>query len=327
MSAPIAALPLDISTPDRQRWATWITNAWNAARESVFEAGRQLIAAKAGLPRGQFLAMIADDLPFGPDTAQRLMAIARDPRLANTAHARLLPTSWFTLYELTKLPDDMLAARIADGSIRPELDRHEVTQWRKAADRAQKEQDLAAATIAASADLGTKLYGVIYADPPWRFEPYNRETGMDRAADNHYPTMTIDQIKALAIPAAEDCILFLWATVPMLTQALDVMTAWGFTYKSHFVWVKDRAGTGYWNRNKHELLLVGTRGDIPAPAPGDQYESVIEASSPRHSAKPFHFREMIEEMFPTLPRRELFARGEPCDGWDQWGNEIEGATQ
>ena len=78
-----------------------------------------------------------------------------------------------------------------------------------------------------------EIFGVIYADPPWRFEPYTRDTGMDRAADNHYPTMTLDEIKALDVPsiAAEDCVLFLWATAPMLPQALEVMTAWGFTYK------------------------------------------------------------------------------------------------
>jgi N6-adenosine-specific RNA methylase IME4 len=108
----------------------------------------------------------------------------------------------------------------------------------------------------------------------------------------------------------------------MLPQALDVMGAWSFAYRSHFVWVKDRFGTGYWNRNRHELLLVGTRGEVPAPAPGEQYASVIYAEVGQHSAKPFHFREMIEELFPTLPRVEMFARGEAVGGWDRWGNEA-----
>jgi N6-adenosine-specific RNA methylase IME4 len=96
---------------------------------------------------------------------------------------------------------------------------------------------------------------------------------MDRAADNHYPTMTTEQICALEIPAADNCALFLWATAPMLPEALAVMVAWGFTYKSHCIWAKDRLGTGYWFRNQHELLLVGTRGNIPAPAPGTQFPS------------------------------------------------------
>jgi N6-adenosine-specific RNA methylase IME4 len=86
------------------------------------------------------------------------------------------------------------------------------------------------------------------------------------------------------------------------------MEAWGFNYKSQFIWVKDRAGTGYWNRNQHEILLLGTRGNVPAPAPGEQYPSTITAPVTTHSTKPDAFAEMIEAMFPTLPRIEMFAR-------------------
>lgn len=190
--------------------------------------------------------------------------------------------------------------------------------------RAAREEELADATAAASTELGRNLYGVIYADPPWHFAPYSVVTGMDRAADNHYPTMTVEDICALQVPAADDCALFLWATVPMLPEAMQVMTAWGFAYKSHFVWLKDHAGTGYWNRNRHELLLVGTRGDIPAPAPGEQFLSVIEAPTGAHSAKPAAFAEMIEEMFPNMPAVEMFARG-PRLGWAVWGNQAKAA--
>jgi N6-adenosine-specific RNA methylase IME4 len=188
--------------------------------------------------------------------------------------------------------------------------------------RAAKVAKLADATEEASRQIGTQLYAVIYADPPWRFTPYSDE-GLDRAADNHYETMTTNDILALAdkIPAAKDCVLFLWATVPMLVDALEVMLAWGFTYKSNFVWVKDKAGTGFWNRNKHELLLVGTRGDVPAPAPGEQLDSVIPAKARRHSEKPPAFAELIEEMYPNAPAIELFARKSRL-GWHVWGNET-----
>jgi N6-adenosine-specific RNA methylase IME4 len=182
--------------------------------------------------------------------------------------------------------------------------------------RAAREQ-----ALAASIAFGSGLYGVIYADPPWRFEPYSRETGMDRAADNHYPTMTLDDICALKVPAADDCVLFLWATAPMLPEALAVMAAWGFSYKSHFVWVKDRPGTGYWTRNQHELLLIGARGEVPAPAPGTQYCSVIEGKLGPHSAKPAAFAEIIDDLFPTVPSLEMFARA-PRLGWDVWGNQA-----
>jgi N6-adenosine-specific RNA methylase IME4 len=175
--------------------------------------------------------------------------------------------------------------------------------------------------LLANAPMLSGKFNVIYADPPWRFEPFSRVSGLDRAADNHYPTMTLDAIKALPIPAADDCVLFLWATVPMLPQALEVMVAWGFAYKSHCVWIKDSIGTGYWFRNLHELLLVGTRGEIPAPAPGEQYDSVLQLAAGAHSAKPAGFAEIIEEMFQGLPAVELFARA-PRLGWDVWGNET-----
>jgi N6-adenosine-specific RNA methylase IME4 len=188
--------------------------------------------------------------------------------------------------------------------------------------RTKRERELGIKQMA----MPQRAYGVIYADPPWRFAPYSEDTGMDRAADNHYPTMDTAAIMALAPPAATDAVLFLWATVPMLPEALNVMGAWGFTYKSQFAWIKDKAGTGFWNKNKHELLLIGTRGSIPAPAPGDQYESAITAPRGKHSAKPFAFREMIETLFPTLPRIELFARETFAD-WDVWGNEVKEAAE
>jgi N6-adenosine-specific RNA methylase IME4 len=127
----------------------------------------------------------------------------------------------------------------------------------------------------------------------------------------------------MAVPdiCAKNCVLFLWATVPMLPDAMRVMEAWGFTYKSHCIWNKDRQGTGYWFINKHELLLVGVKGQIPAPLPGSQFQSVIDAPVKDHSRKPLIFRGMIEGLFPNLPKIELFART-PAKGWGQWGKEA-----
>lgn len=186
--------------------------------------------------------------------------------------------------------------------------------------RAERERGLAAKQLA----LPNRRYGVILADPEWRFEPWSRETGMDRAADNHYPTSALEVIKSRDVGsiAADDCVLFMWATVPMLPHALCVMEAWGFDYRSHFVWAKDRIGTGYWNRNKHELLLVGVRGNVPAPAMGEQWPSLIEEPVGKHSAKPERFMRMIEEYFPSLPKIELNRRGVLPTGWDAWGNEA-----
>jgi N6-adenosine-specific RNA methylase IME4 len=190
----------------------------------------------------------------------------------------------------------------------------------KAERRAERELELASKQTA----LPDKRYGLIYADPEWRFEPYSRETGMDRAADNHYPTSVTDIIAERDVPsiAADDCVLFLWATVPMLRDALRVMEAWGFEYKSHAIWDKMHIGTGYWFRNRHELLLVGIKGSVPAPAMGDQCASVMAIARKEHSAKPEQFLELIEQYFPNLPKIELNRRGAPRPGWDAWGNEL-----
>jgi N6-adenosine-specific RNA methylase IME4 len=186
--------------------------------------------------------------------------------------------------------------------------------------RAEKERALATKQRA----LPDKRYGVIVADPEWKFETYS-ENGLDRAADNHYPTSTLDAIKSrdVASISAPDCVLFLWATAPMLPEALDVMKTWGFTYKSNAVWDKIRTGTGYWFRNRHEHLLVGTKGSIPAPAAGTQHASIITESAAGHSVKPETALEMIETYFPNLPKIELNRRGPARPGWDAWGNEAE----
>lgn len=210
--------------------------------------------------------------------------------------------------------------------------RHREKQDAKKLRREEREIALAekieagnAALVAAGA--AGKRYGVIYADPEWRFEPWSRETGMDRAADNHYPTSPVEIIASRPVGeiAADDCALFLWATRPMLPQALDVVAAWGFAYKSCTVWGKQRAGEargpGYIFTDESEILLYATRGNVPAPAPGLQWPSLIIAPVGRHSAKPERFRELIESYFPTVPKIELNAR-ERHEGWEAWGAEA-----
>lgn len=209
---------------------------------------------------------------------------------------------------------------LAEARARAEAKARERIEDKKAR-RAEREAELGARQAA----LPAKRYGVILADPEWRFETWSAD-GMDRAADNHYPTSPLEAIKAreVASIAADDAVLLLWATVPMLPEALEVMAAWGFSYKSHFVWLKDVAGTGYWNRNQHELLLVGTRGTVPAPAPGTQFRSALAHPVGRHSEKPPFAHEIAERHFPSLPRIELNART-ARDGWDAWGLEAPAA--
>ena len=238
-----------------------------------------------------------------PDVAA-LAGTSLDKRAELDALARLPPDEQHKLAERAKAGEKVSAKTHAKKIMRD-----------------AREQTLAAKQLA----LPNKRYGVIVADPEWRFEPWSRHTGLDRAADNHYSTSCTEVIAARDVQsiAADDCVLFLWATGPMLPHALLIMATWGFNYKSHYVWGKDKVGTGFWNREKHELLLIGTRGNVPCPAPGTQWDSLIMAPRGRHSAKPECFLDMIEQYFPTLPKIELNRRGAPRPGWDAWGNEAD----
>jgi N6-adenosine-specific RNA methylase IME4 len=312
------------------QYAERICAAWRQSVTGVFEAGKLLAQAEAEFGDDLYKRLIAE-LPFTIRTAQRLKAIAQDERLA--AHVSDLPPHWSTCYEITKLQSDQFDWALEAKIINPEMQRKDISQIIKSNTRAQREHELGQKQRA----LPDKKYGVIVADPPWSFKAYSKKTGMDRAPDNHYPTQDVSEITALDVPSIshKDCVLFLWATAPMLREALQVMAAWQFEYKSHYIWGKTRTqnngghawttrfqGTGYWNRNSHELLLIGTKGKIPAPAQGRQRCSLIDATIGEHSAKPEIFLEMIEGYYPTLPKIELNRRGPARKNWDAWGNEA-----
>ncbi len=164
-------------------------------------------------------------------------------------------------------------------------------------------------------------YDLIYADPPWRYEAPGGATPELRAVERHYPTMTVEDIAALPVPAAEDAVCFLWATNPLLREGLEVLDGWGFTYRTNLVWVKDRIGMGYWVRGQHELLLIGRRGGIATPAENLRPPSVLHAPRLAHSAKPEVVYELLESMYPNATRIEMFARTQRL-GWDSWGAEA-----
>jgi N6-adenosine-specific RNA methylase IME4 len=169
--------------------------------------------------------------------------------------------------------------------------------------------------------LPAGLIELIYADPPWQLG--NPDSA--HAPENHYPTMALEEIAALELPTADDCLLLLWAVNCRLPQALELIEAWGFEYKTNLVWVKQRIGLGFWVRNRHELLLLATRGRFPLPDPHDCPDSVLEAPRGRHSQKPAGFYERIERAWPQASKLELFAR---CarPGWVAWGNELTPTT-
>jgi len=160
-------------------------------------------------------------------------------------------------------------------------------------------------------------YEVIYLDPPWRYE----HAEPTRKVENHYPTMSLDELKALEVPAADDSVMLMWATSPMLAQAMSLLDAWGFDYRTSMVWVKDKIGMGYYARQRHELLLIARRGNAPVPEPSARPDSVIEAPREQHSAKPEKVYDLIDAMWPHASKVELFARNQR-PGWASWGNQA-----
>jgi len=168
-----------------------------------------------------------------------------------------------------------------------------------------------------------KKYQVIYADPPWRYDFSKSDS---RKIENQYPTMTTREICDLGVPSDNNSVLYLWATSPKLLEALEVMAAWGFQYKSQAVWDKRKIGMGYWFRGQHEILLVGTKGRFPPPEQSKRTSSVFTYTRGMHSKKPDQIRNLISEWYPTQSRLEMFCRT-PAPGWDVFGNEVEDSIQ
>ncbi len=169
-------------------------------------------------------------------------------------------------------------------------------------------------------------YNIIYADPPWK---YDRSKG-EGVAENHYSTMSVPELSSLPVGqlAAKDAVLFMWATFPKLDEALQVIKAWGFKYKTvAFVWLKQNKsgvgwfyGLGFWTRGNAEICLLATKGHPQRKS--NRVHQFIISPLRRHSQKPDAARDKIVDLLGDLPRIELFAR-EKADGWDVWGNEVE----
>jgi hypothetical protein len=161
-------------------------------------------------------------------------------------------------------------------------------------------------------------FDLVLADPPWR---YDHQEADNRKIENHYSTATIEEIESHCPNTSRDSILFLWATSPKLKEAMQVMEAWGFEYKTHAIWDKEIIGMGYWFRGQHELLLVGTKGS-PGATPQDfRVSSVFREKRSKHSAKPVCVYEGIEKAFAHKSKLEMYCRS-PRKNWAAWGNEV-----
>ena len=174
----------------------------------------------------------------------------------------------------------------------------------------------------------TRQYDVILADPPWTFSVWNADKS-DRHVSHKYPLMSVDDICTLPIGrlAADNCALFLWATWPNLLDAIKVIGAWGFEYRTlGFEWVKLNSsgvgfhlGMGYYTRANSESCLLAVKGVMPVAVHSER--NLLITPVREHSRKPDEQYGKIERLYPGRRYLELFARRKRA-GWDSWGNEV-----
>ena len=189
---------------------------------------------------------------------------------------------------------------------------------RRAQKRKEHEAKVAAAAKAPKLKTVKGPFDLVLADPPWRYDFHKDE---NRRIENHYSTATVPEICGHQPDTKADSILMLWATAPKLLEALEVMKAWGFTYRTHAVWDKMKIGMGFWFRGQHELLLVGTKGNPGCTPECENVSSVFQENRAGHSEKPQCVYQWIERAFPEAVKLEMYAR-EVRPGWGAWGNEV-----
>ena len=172
---------------------------------------------------------------------------------------------------------------------------------------------------------------VILADPPWKYGQSCATKAFRGGAVKHYQLMKMEEIAALPVEeiAADNSALFLWATMPLLPEAIAVMEFWGFEYKTcAFTWIKTTKagrpaiGVGHYTRANAELCLLGTRGRVKPLLQVNNTSSVVMTPRQKHSQKPVEVRQRIDRMFGNVPKVELFARMY-APGWHSWGNEVD----
>ena len=170
-----------------------------------------------------------------------------------------------------------------------------------------------------------KKYNVIYADPAWRYND-KQNTKCRGGAEKHYQTMSLNELCELKVKDISDkqAVLFIWTTSPLLEDTFKVIKAWGFKYKSSFVWDKVKHNMGHYNSVRHEFLLICTKGSF-TPKVKKLFDSVVSIERTVHSRKPNEFREIISTLYPDTLKVELFAR-QKVEGWDAMGFDIDGKS-
>jgi N6-adenosine-specific RNA methylase IME4 len=317
----------------------WVLSK-NLKRRHLDESQRAMVAAKlktmnVGRPPSRDFEPAPDHIPpiggisaqaaaamlnVGTRSVERAAAVLKDgaPDLRHAVEQGHVAVS--TAEAIATLPQDEQASIIARGE-KEILAAAKGIRARQRQARFGEASERLALISQNSKPLPTgQKFPIIYADPATRYV-----SGFgDRSTENHYPTMTLEQICALPVNdlATSAALLMIWTTIPHLRNTMTVIEAWGFGYVSAWCWDKVDQGPGHWAFNQHEELLIATRGGFPAPVPGDQPRSLYREKKTDHSVKPAWFAEQIEKIWPDLPKIELFARS-PRPGWSAWGNQAD----
>lgn len=304
---------------------------------------RELNVSRRHLTTAQKQAVIADQLRDTPSISSRAIAamLGVDHKTVTSMRSRLVDGGEIPHHDEVEGRDGVRQPSRKPIKTTFVPDRPNVGEYMKGAKIIRAEQQKLSHTVRlahmqmvadrgeASAPIWWKdggsgpQYRVIYADPPWKFLVHSEVTGREKSAENHYPTMELADIFDLGCPAADDAACFLWTAD--LANGLACLEAWGFDYKSFWGWEKQypgrQTGTGYWSRDNLELLLIGTRGKVPAPLPGTQPLKLTAHPVREHSRKPDFYAEQIERLYPGVPKLEMFCRS-PRPGWAAWGYEA-----
>ena len=232
-------------------------------------------------------------------------------KIANVSHDTIARVKRI---EATASPE--IKAKVSTGQISineayKEIKKEEVETKRKEIRETFEKQDV---------EVKDKKYRIIYADPPWK---YGNSMPLGTTEPQDY-YLLMDTMDICAMPIKDitekDAVLFLWSTSPHLPEALEVAKAWGFTYKTTFIWDKIKHNMGHYNSVRHEILLVCTKGAC-TPDVKRLFDSVVSEERTEHSKKPNVFREIIETIYTYGNKIELFARESP-EGWDVFGNQT-----
>lgn len=245
-------------------------------------------------------------------------------KIANVSHDTIMRVKKI---EATASPELIEAVRSGEKSInevykeiQKEEKKEELAEKQKEYENRIKNNDT---TQSINIHTTDKKFRVIYADPAWSYND-KQDTPNLGGAVKHYDTMATKDICNLPINSIteKDAVLFLWVTSPLLPDGLEVIKAWGFTYKSCFVWDKIGHVMGHYNSVRHEFLFIATKGSC-TPDVKKLHDSVISIEkSNKHSEKPKEFINIIDELYPIGERIELFCRNNDDKKWHVWGNEV-----